>query len=1474
MCALDRADFVGPSAQASKPLDNDSGGVDTDKSASVIQLSGGVYPEFRVQLVDGFETADPFPGIGIDDSTVVGPAIAGVRLTGAAITLFENGRVLEEGVDYRFSYDSTTNEVILTPLAGVWKDGRVYEVAVNNKNRFVLTAPAGDQVADGDVFTITDVDGGVVYYEFDSGYRLQVPQGLNLLIPLAGGATGGIADGDRFTITAGAQVVTFEFDRNGNFLSGNRPIQFVQGASQAEMAATVIAAIQASGLPVTPRLLSAGKVFLGADAGVQLDTTFTTITQPATTLAFKIPALGPRPGGIVEGQTFTISDGRRSETFEYDTDSVVTAGNTPLDFRGAATVADLTALTHAALVASSLNINPQIIGTDLVYLGLSPSGSASVGTSRLSLNGLARTLTDGQTFTIQSGGVTRTFEFTRDLTVGAGNTAISVGVNDTQDDIGTKVAATIAAAGLGLKPVHISDGNISIGGQASDTIDVTASSLGLFGKPGVQSRTRLQVFGPLLLTVPSRGAADINDNSTFRITNAGRTVVFEFDRNFSGASQPGNVVISYIPQNTASDIATAIATAIAGAGLGIIPGNLGNGILNLGSLQASQVQLLTSNLTTTRGVMNDGETFTINNGIQSVTFEFENVTFGNGFTAGNIPILFSATSTPDSVVQSMKAVIEGSSLGLTTTVLPNGTLELNDSPRYQIDSRGAPTLIKTGVPGGSNAVFFIQDANFTGADMVRAMVDSINASPGTRLTAMSRAGDTLFVENAISISPEIDNYFLRGVADLAGNLLKPNRINNETQFTILMPGVQLDYGDTPDPFTTTAGRYPTRHENDGARHVLSSTTSTSILLGSTITADANGTPTPDAKGDVDDGVTFDSPTLPIRGIFNRNISTSVTVTLSNPGYTDAWIDFNADGDWEDPGEKILDAVRFSSGALTRTFQITVPATAPIPAGPTTTFARFRSSSTGGLIPTGLAVDGEVEDYAITIVPGTPPTAVNDTYSFNEDSVFTSSDPNGQATPGFLIDDGVAANDQDPEGGALGVQIITFPSHAQTFVPNPNGDGTFIYRPAADFNGIDTFTYRVNDGVLTSNNIGTVTINVVTVNDSPVGGADTATTDEDVPLNLSEATLLSNDAAGPPNESSQTIRITGVSPVSDRAGSVSLVSGRIVYTPPANYSGPDRFTYTITDNGTSGGLAAPLSSVVVVNVTVLDKNDAPITVPKTGYATNEDVALDFTTAELIAGDTAGPLPSESGQSLVFNRVIATSTNGGTVVQISPTQVRYTPPKDFNGTDTFFYEVTDNGTSGNNPDPMTSRGTVTVTVRPAPDAPTVISQLGTITMLEDAPTRVIDLNTVFFDPDVAGNGDTLSFTVDPGFDATMVTPTISNGLLNLQLLADKNGSTTITIRATDSTNRSVTTSFTLVVTPVNDAPRLVNALPNRVTDEDITPSSIALAPGFFFDPDTGKWRRSRLHHCQQFESSVGHTNHYERNAFIQLGCESFG
>lgn len=1432
--ALDRADFIGPAAILLDPIDNDALGIDRDGADSVVQLNSGVYPEFRIQLADGNEPANPLLGIGINDDTVINSVIPGERLTGAAVVVFENGRLLTEGVDYTFAYNATRDEIILTPLAGVWRQGKVYEISINNKDRFVVTAPAGDQVSDGDTFNITDEDGGVVVYEFDSGYRLQVPQGLEMQVPLAGGAFGGVADGDRFSLTVGGVQTTFEFDLNGNTLAGNIAVPFVLGGTQSELTAAVVSAVQSAGINVTAISRSGGNIFLGAEAGVVLDTTFTTISQPATTQALEIPASGPQ-GGVLDTHSFTVSDGRLTETFEFDTDGTVTPGNTPIDFSSSVTAANIATLTQQAIANSSLNVSPTVVGDRFVHLGMSQNGTAEVLSGQIALVGIARTLTDGESFTVTGDGMTATFEMDRDGSVTAGSTAISFTPNDDQDVIATRIVDAIIAANLGLNPKSVGDGNIAIGGGVSDDVDISAApGLSLFGEPTVQSNTRLEVFGPLFLQVPTNGASSLTDGSVFSIQANGRTQIFEFDGDSSGATLPNNILINYTPLSTAADLATAITVAINNSGLGVNAVNRGGGNISLGQIAASQVDLGTSSLATFRGVVSDGETFSISNGLQSVTFEFDNVDLNNGFLVTNTQVRFSNTTTPEQLVESMKAVIESAGLGLTTNILADGVLELNDTPRFITDTTGAPTLIKSGVPGGANPVTFIQSPSFTGEDMKRAIIQAINDSEDTNLTASNRGGDTLFVGNASFVTPNLESYFLRGVADLAGNLLKPNRINNETQFTILMPGVELDYGDTPDPVSTTPGRYPTKHVNDGARHVIGDV----ALLGAGITADADGKPSPGASADtMDDGVVFG--TSP--GVFNPFVETSIDVTLNGDGFVDMWIDFNADGDWNDPGEQVITSARFTEDSLTQTFTVTVPATAPTPNGPTTTYARVRSSSTGGLQPTGLAVDGEVEDYAVTIVPGQPPTAVDDSYSFNEDTTLTTADIDGSITPGFTIDDGVAANDTDPDGGPLFVELVQAPQNAVVNSFQLNANGTFNYKPLPNFYGIDTFVYRVNDGVLGSNNLGTVTLSVEQVNDAPVAVDDTLTINEDELVDVPHSDLTDNDSAGPANESGQTLTITNVQAISAAGGTVNLIGGRVVYTPPSNYSGPDSFVYTITDNGITSGVAAPLSSAATVSLTVLDKNDAPTT-QGDALVTVEDTAVDVNASTLISNDSAGPnLPGqggdESGQALEFVGVEPASTNGGTVT-VTAGVVTYTPAANFVGTDTFFYNVRDNGTSGGVADPQTSVGTVTVTVSGENDAPTIGDPLGDVTMQEDESTRVIDLSGTFVDPDANDPGSTESLTlvVISNSNPSLVTATIVGQELQLELIPDASGTALVVVEATDSSGASVRDTLTLTVEGANDAPRLVSAIPDQTATEDQSPSpTIELSPTYFFDPD---------------------------------------
>jgi hypothetical protein len=101
----------------------------------------------------------------------------------------------------------------------------------------------------------------------------------------------------------------------------------------------------------------------------------------------------------------------------------------------------------------------------------------------------------------------------------------------------------------------------------------------------------------------------------------------------------------------------------------------------------------------------------------------------------------------------------------------------------------------------------------------------------------------------------------------------------------------------------------------------------------------------------------------------------VIVELQNANsianYLDAWIDFNRDGDWNDPGEQIFTSLDLGTTNGGRELTFTIPQDAGANVVNGNSYARFRVSSGGGLNPTGVANDGEVEDYEVTIVSADP-----------------------------------------------------------------------------------------------------------------------------------------------------------------------------------------------------------------------------------------------------------------------------------------------------------------------------------------------------------------------------------------------------------------------------------------------------------------------------------------------------------------------
>ena len=212
------------------------------------------------------------------------------------------------------------------------------------------------------------------------------------------------------------------------------------------------------------------------------------------------------------------------------------------------------------------------------------------------------------------------------------------------------------------------------------------------------------------------------------------------------------------------------------------------------------------------------------------------------------------------------------------------------------------------------------------------------------------------------------------------------------------------------------------------------------------------------------------------------------------------------------------------------------------------------------------LSGSVSVLLNTCTTNTPPTAVDDSYSTGEDTTLD------------VAARGVIGNDPDNENDTLTATLVSGPSHAASFSINP--DGSFRYTPAANFNGPDSFTYKVSDSELPSNTA-IVTITVNAVSDNPVATSDAATVAED--SGATTIAVLANDATTP--DTGETLTVSSVTQGVNGAVAITGGGASVSYTPKANFNGADSFTYTISDG--HGG-----SDAATVNVTVTLVNDAP------------------------------------------------------------------------------------------------------------------------------------------------------------------------------------------------------------------------------------------------------------------------------------------
>jgi len=244
---------------------------------------------------------------------------------------------------------------------------------------------------------------------------------------------------------------------------------------------------------------------------------------------------------------------------------------------------------------------------------------------------------------------------------------------------------------------------------------------------------------------------------------------------------------------------------------------------------------------------------------------------------------------------------------------------------------------------------------------------------------------------------------------------------------------------------------------------------------------------------------------------------------------------------------------------------------------------------------------------------------------------------------------------------------------------------------------------------------------------PTANDDTAVTAEDTPVTIDVAY---NDTDPNGNlDPSSAIEIAAPS----NGTLVNNSDGTFTYTPNPGFTGSDNFVYEICDTD-------PLCDTATVSITVTPPNDPPV-----AHADPASTAEDSEVIVDAAGNDTDPDgnldPTTANSSCAYGSTGCLGAANGSLSDNGDGTITYTPNADFNGTDSFVYEICD--TYG-----LCDTATVSVTVDPVADSP--VANDDPVSTIEDTPLA-IDVAANDTDPD--GNLDptttnTICFTcVEP-------------------------------------------------------------------------------------------------------------------------------
>ena len=412
--------------------------------------------------------------------------------------------------------------------------------------------------------------------------------------------------------------------------------------------------------------------------------------------------------------------------------------------------------------------------------------------------------------------------------------------------------------------------------------------------------------------------------------------------------------------------------------------------------------------------------------------------------------------------------------------------------------------------------------------------------------------------------------------------------------------------------------------------------------------------------------------------------------------------------------------------------------------------------THALLPGSPAINGGT---AATLVPATDQrglgrAGVTDIGAF-ENQAPVAADDNFTTDEDLPVIIDVLANDNELDGDSLSVAQVQGVQGGTAVI---NQDGTILFTPTADFNGVATFSYVLQDAAGLQS-VAYVSITVVAVNDAPIAQDDFIILDEDT---LAQIGVLTNDSDVDGDDISVDNIVT-----QPAHGSIQInPDGTIQYIPAANFHGTDSFTYRISDG--KGGFGEATVSIVVNSV-----NDAPI-------AQDDFIILNEDTLAQIA-----VLTNDSdidGDNVSVDNIVTQLAHGS--IQINPNgTIQYTPAANFHGTDSFTYRVSD-GKGG------FDDATVSIVVNSVNDAPVAVADSGTTT--ED---MAITLAVTTNDSDIDGDAVAVSrIATAPANGAVAIN---SAGQLVYTPKVDFSGTDSFVYEISDGNGGTRTASVTITV-----------------------------------------------------------------------------